>query len=118
LNLTSIFSFPLPLPIFVIVSTGLSFSFTYMCIQCLHYIHPSTTFPLFFSLPLVSILQKGPVPPSYSLILQKKNNDSFVCLIGSQRVSLWHFHVSQPNYFILIFLLSTFLPILCWFQQF
>jgi hypothetical protein len=44
-----------------------------------------------------------------------------LCKLSIQRVSSWHFHVYtyyNPNWFIpSIFLLSTLVPFLRWFQQ-
>jgi hypothetical protein len=61
------------------VSTGLIFSFAYMCTWYFQCIHPPTPFP--YILPthtLVPNPQMGPVFPSCSLFLGKK--DIFICL--------------------------------------
>jgi hypothetical protein len=99
-----------------------------MCTQYLHYIHPPTFF--LHLLPWLTVTnspsllpQTWPVMPSCSLILWKKEKKWHFCLfkIVTQGVSLWYFHVYMDynlNCFISsIFLLSTFVPFLKWFQK-
>jgi hypothetical protein len=96
--------------------------------HCSIYIHVYTVFAIYsssYSFPTSSLCscwyfpphQTGPVSPSCSLILQKKNKWHFwLFKITTQGVSLWHFHVYMyynPNWFISsIFLLSTLVPFL------
>jgi hypothetical protein len=87
--LSTILLYPVPIP--RIVSTSVIFPFTYLCTQCLHYSHPPTHFPhiLLFRLgtnPTPRDLFHPPV-----LWCCKKNDILFK--IGTQGVSLWHFHV-------------------------
>jgi hypothetical protein len=90
--------------------------------SCVHNIRPHIPFPHLLPLPLIStpINQAGPVAPSCSLILQKKERKKkwHFCLFKTvtQGISLWHVHVYMyysPVYFIsFIFLLSTLVPFL------
>jgi hypothetical protein len=99
-----------------IVSTGICFHL-HSCVHSIGIIltllHP---FPISSTLPLVPT---PPVLPFCFPILLKK----YFCLfmIATHGVSLWHFHICMyynPNWFIsTIFLLSTLVPFLWWFQQ-
>jgi hypothetical protein len=77
------------------------------------------SFLLSSPLPLVPILNTGPVLPSCSPFFKKWH----FCLvkIAIQDISLWCFHAYMyynANWFIpSIFLLSTLVPFLSWFQQ-
>jgi hypothetical protein len=88
-----------------------------MSIQYFHYIHPPTPFPYSHSPPLV------PTPRQdlfYLSILHFLKKGIFLKIL-IQGVSLWHFHVYMyynPTWFIFsVFLLSTLVPFLQWFQQ-
>jgi hypothetical protein len=110
-------SYPPPIP--GIVSIGLIFPFTYMCTQYLHYIHPHTLSPHFLP-PIGSKYPTENCSTLCSLIfLKKKKWLSFK--IATHGVSLWHFYVYMyynPDCLIYsIFLLSTLVPSLWWFQQ-
>jgi hypothetical protein len=94
LEFIPIHHFPLCLipPIPRIVSTDIILPYTYMCIRCLHYIHPPTPFPYLYSLPLVQFSQ---TTGSVLQFCKKKRIKWHLCLfkIAKQRVSLWHFHL-------------------------
>jgi hypothetical protein len=103
-------------------STGIIFPFTYMCTQYLHHIHRPRA--LFYLLPPPT----GTNPPRQNLFCPPvlwfcKRKKWHLCLfkIATQGVFLWHIHVYMyynPNWFMSsIFLFSTIVCFLWWFQQ-
>jgi hypothetical protein len=89
------------------------------------YIHPPRPFPI--SSPFPPVLTCPPTldlfrPPVLWFCIRKKKEEKWhFCLfkIATQGVSLWHFHIYMyynPNMFIFIFLLSTLVHFLWWFQ--
>jgi hypothetical protein len=103
---------------------GLIFPLTYMCTQHLYHIHPPTPFP--YLLPLPTVTNPCPrqdlfYPPVLWFCKRKKKKRHFCLFKIAQGVSLWHVHVCMhynPNWFISsVFLLSTLVHFLCWFQQ-
>jgi hypothetical protein len=92
-------------------------------IQYLHHTHLPPP-PSHWYIP--SPHQTGPISPSCSLTLYKKwrkRKAWHFCLlkIAAWGVSLWHFHIymyySLIWFISSIFLLSTLVPVLWWFQQ-
>jgi hypothetical protein len=110
-------------PILGILSTGTIFLFTFLCIQYLHNIHYFTPFlHLIPPPPKINLPQAGPVPISCSWVLQKKQKEiAFLLVYDSYTGSfLWYFHVYvyySLMWFISLFLLSTLIPFLWFFQQ-
>jgi hypothetical protein len=85
----------------------------------LYHIHPSTSFPPISPLLLPSTLGRTCSALLLSNFVEEKRKWHF-CLfkIGTQGVSLWHFHVfmyCSPNWFISIFLHSPLVLFLWWF---
>jgi hypothetical protein len=119
IHLSPSFSFILPPPTLRIILTGLIFfPFSYISIY-FHYIHPPSLLPCI--LPHLT----GTTPPD-------RTHFTFLCFVFEKRhfclfkmavqgVSLWCFYARTyyiPNWLIpSIFLLSTLVPLLRWFQQ-
>jgi hypothetical protein len=91
--------------------------------QYLHSIHPPTPFPCYIS-PPTGTNSSPPGKDCSPIVWKKKGKKWHFCLleinIATQGVSLWYFHVCMyhnTNWFISsIFLHSTLVPFLWWFQ--
>jgi hypothetical protein len=80
---------------------------------------PPTPFP--YTLPPCTGANPQTIRTCFTFLFSVFEKRHF-CLfkIAIQRVSLWHFHAYMyynPNWFISIFLLSTLVPFIQWFQQ-
>jgi hypothetical protein len=115
-------SFPPTIPGIVLIS--LIFPFTCMCTQYLHHIHPLWPYPHLLPLPLVPSPNPTLADKTCSVLLfsdfVKEKKMKFLFKKATQGVFLWHLHVYMyynPNWFVSsIFLLSTLVPFLWWFQ--
>jgi hypothetical protein len=120
--ITSIILLYPPPPISGIVSTGFIFPFIYTCTEIFHHIHPLAPFPYILHAPTGT----HPSDRTYFCLpglcfCKEKNGNFYLFKIAIHGVSLWNFHVYMYynlNWSIpFIFLLSTLLHFLWWFQQ-
>jgi hypothetical protein len=100
------------------------FPFTFMCTQCLCCIHPPSPYPQLFSTPAST--NTAPRTCSvllfYNFVQEKKRKKMTLLFVYNTYTgcSLWHFHIYMYyswKWFISIFLLSSLVPFLWWFQQ-